>query len=488
MSEFVLPPAYQSDIDAAKRRQMMAQALQKQQLNQGQMVGNYYVKASPLAHLAQVLSQAGGLYMQQQGDKDIQGVRERFMKDQADELSKIQQTMAGTPSTPGNLPEGFVGAPGPGETFGQPGQPGNPLRAEQMAQQSQFPAAQALGKTLFEKRLEREKAREGELLKRVSLPDIQANNLERGAPKQTVQSLDGVPVAMPTEYTVGGPQPTRIGPGYTPTTLQGIEGPILAQVNPLTGKVEPIDKTPRVSVTNVAGDKAKERLRESQYEELAKTGRGLAATAASVIPQVRRVTQALEAGTFGGTQADIRASAGQALKLLGFTSEDTDTALRNTGQANQALISMARDKLKAFGANPSNLDLMYSKIASGQISDDPQNLYLTMQALQADLLNATQAHQGRVGAYEADFPEMKGSTRSLGVGQLPTYNVDAEAFELDPATGYYQPKMGYTGNPRIPKQGVTGPEKAPTPAKKIRSPAEIQRELDEVNRQLQQGR
>ena len=467
MSDFILPPAYQSDIDAAKRRQMMAQALQKQQLNQGQMVGNYYVKASPLAHIAQALTQAGGAYAQAQGDKDIRAVQGRFMQDQTADLGRIQQMAAGVPGIEG------VGS-----------QPANPLGAEQEAQRSQFPAAQALGKALFEKRLEREKSRESELSKRVSLADLQRGNLEGGQAKQVVQVVDGVPLAVPAEYAPGGPQPTRIGPGYTQTTIQGTEGPIVAQVGPLTGKVDAIDKTPRTTINNVPGDKAKEKIRESQYEELAKAGRGLATTATSVIPQVQRVTQALEAGTFGGTQADVRTAAGQALKLLGFTSEDTDTALRNTGQANQALISMARDKLKMFGANPSNLDMMYSKIASGQISDDPQNLYLTMQALQADLLNATQTHGGRVSAYEEDFPEMKGSTRSLGVGRLPTYNVDANAFELDPATGYYQPKTGYGGNPRIPKQKLTGPEAAP---KKTRTPEEIQRELDDINRQLQRG-
>lgn len=479
MSEFILPPAYQADIDAARRRQLLAQALQKQQLNQGQMVGRHYVKASPLAHIAQALSQVGGSYMQAQGDKDIQGARDRYMKDQTAELGKIQQVMSGQA---GNLPEGFVGAPGPGEAFDQPA---NPIAAEQMAQQSQFPAAQALGKALFEKRLEREKILEGKVADRVSLPDLQAGNLRGGRPRQKIQMVDGIPVAVAEEYYAGGAEPSRVGPGYSQTTIQGVEGPIVAQVNPLTGKVDAIDKAPRVSVTNTPGDRAKEKVRESQYEELAKAGRGLTTTAASVIPQVQRVTQSLEAGTFGGTQADVRVAAGQALKLLGFTSEDTDTALRNTGQANQALISMARDKLKAFGANPSNLDLMYSKIASGQISDDPQNLYLTMQALQADLLNATQAHRGRVSAYEEDFPEMRGSTRSLGVGRLPTYNVDASAFDLNPETGYYEPKSGYAGNPRIPKQTLTGPEKAPAP-KKTRSPADIQRELDEVNRQLQQ--
>ena len=155
-------------------------------------------------------------------------------------VGMMQPTNMQTPSAPqvddtGEPSAASLPAMAPADTRG----------AEARGMASQFPESQALGKALFEARKKQEEQRNAELLKRVALRDIQGGNLERGLPKETFGVSEGVPHAISEEGV------RRVGPGYAQTTVPGAEGkPMAAQVAPFTGKIDVLDKTPRVT-TNV---------------------------------------------------------------------------------------------------------------------------------------------------------------------------------------------------------------------------------------------
>lgn len=257
-----LPPDFQEELDSAQRRRALAQMFLQQGLTQqpqGQMVGAHYVPASWTQHLAGLGKALMGSYMDARAGQDINATKKRFSQAQSDELGRIQGMVTGRPE---QMTPNFVMQPGEGgepEPVKSTAVPGNPLMAEQEAQRSQFPAAQALGKVLMEARMKRTAEMQKELANRVPVADIPSIYEGRTTdlkPKQTVHYVDGLPIATPAEYVPGGPQPARIGPGYDQKTIAGAGGrPIVTQVNPLTGKSDSIDKAPQTSVSVQTGDR-----------------------------------------------------------------------------------------------------------------------------------------------------------------------------------------------------------------------------------------
>lgn len=257
-----LPPDFQEELDSAQRRRALAQMFLQQGLTQqpqGQMVGAHYVPASWTQHLAGLGKALMGSYMDAKAGQDINATKKRFSQAQSDELGRIQGMVTGRPE---QMTPNFVMQPGEGgepEPVKSTAVPGNPLMAEQEAQRSQFPAAQALGKVLMEARMKRTAEMQKELANRVPVADIPSIYEGRTTdlkPKQTVHYVDGLPIATPAEYVPGGPQPARIGPGYDQKTIAGAGGrPVVTQVNPLTGKSDAIDKAPQTNVSVQTGDK-----------------------------------------------------------------------------------------------------------------------------------------------------------------------------------------------------------------------------------------
>lgn len=251
---------YASELSAIRSKLALAQALQQAygQQPQGQMVSGHYVKPAwtqQLSGLAGVLVPA---LMQAKANDQMGQLQGRYANDQTQAIGTMQQIAAGKPANP-QTPN-FVMQPDesgqPAPTF-SPEVAGDPLAAEAYGQKSPFPQVQALAKAMMEDRLKRRQAMQRTLGERVPLADVpKVYSGEYGdlKPKQTVQYVDGLPVATPAEVTPGGPQPTRMGAGYTTGTMPGADGrPMAIQTNPLTGKVDSIDKAPKVSATANAG-------------------------------------------------------------------------------------------------------------------------------------------------------------------------------------------------------------------------------------------
>lgn len=258
MTQVQLPPAYQGDIDRALQQRMLAQLLMQQSMQQrpqGQMVSGHYVRTNPLQHLANVFSGLQGKQMDVQAGMDIASAQERFAKDQERELAQIQALMHGMPD---RMTQNFVMQP---DESGMPkpavasAVQADPIAAEQMAQRSRFPAAQALGKTLFEQRIKRLAEMQKEIASRVpveDVPKVYEGQVSGLRPKAGFQYVDGIPQIVPSEATAGGPAPQPVGPGWQQGTMPGPSGPMAVQENPYTGKVDAIDKTPKVSVSTGA--------------------------------------------------------------------------------------------------------------------------------------------------------------------------------------------------------------------------------------------
>lgn len=227
MADMMLPPEYQQEIEDAQRKRTLALALQQfalQNRPQGQMVSGHYVRSNPMQHLANIFGQAQGAYFDTKAGRDINTTRQRFLEDQTADLRTMQ----------GMKPE----------------------EAEKFGQTSKFPQSQALAKVLFEDRMKRVAKMQEELAKRVGvdqLPQVFGGQTTGLKPKQEIKFVDDLPVAVPTEYTSGGTEPKRLGPGYSTQTTTGPSGPILTQKNPLSDKLDAIDKTPKTSVSVSTG-------------------------------------------------------------------------------------------------------------------------------------------------------------------------------------------------------------------------------------------
>jgi len=259
MANTMLPPEYQEEIDAALRQQKLAALLMQRSLQAGdgpQMISGHYVGSSPLSHLARLLGQSKAERMDAEATSRISKARKRYEADADADLAKIRGLQYGSPE---QQVENFVMAPderGNIPTATQPGQAPDLMAAERAGASSGFPASQAVAKALFEQRMKALEKFRDKAADRAGLQDLpsifaqQTPELPAGVrSKQKVQMVEGLPVAVPEEFSPGGPMPQLIGPGYQPTTVAGADGrPMAAQQNPLTKKTDVLDKAGRTSV------------------------------------------------------------------------------------------------------------------------------------------------------------------------------------------------------------------------------------------------
>ena len=258
MADTLLPPEYQDEIDAALRRQKLAALLMQRSLQKDdgpQMISGHYVGSSPLSHLARLLGQDRAERMDTEATDQISKVRKRYASDAGADLAKIRGLQYGTPDSTGNnsLQVDDEGNMMPGATVAKAP---DLLAAERAGASSRFAGSQAVAKALFEQRMKTlEKFRE-KAADRVALPDMgriftqETPEVPAGVQsKQKIQFQDGLPIATPEEFVPGGQMPSRIGQGYQPTTVPGADGrPMAAQRNPLTDKVDVLDKAPRTNI------------------------------------------------------------------------------------------------------------------------------------------------------------------------------------------------------------------------------------------------
>lgn len=153
---FGLPPEYQSELDQAELRKQLAAAMLSRTATPvtGRMVGNHYVRANPLQHLAQILNQTFQRQGLEAAQRDISGVRSRAASDEIAERKSILEPLSSSTWTmpdPNHEVEGPVNFPVPAD----------PQLAEQRGMAARFASNRALGDALYKRRMELFKAGSG---------------------------------------------------------------------------------------------------------------------------------------------------------------------------------------------------------------------------------------------------------------------------------------------------------------------------------------
>jgi hypothetical protein len=278
----ILPADFQERDEAAElKKQLALQLLQQQAANnpQGQMISGRYVKSSPMQHLAKLAQQWVGQQNLKKANEEQAGVRKDYEGASQRDLERVLEQMQGQEQ---------MGPPEDGQMSMPRGNP-NPMQAERLGVGSRFPQSQALGKALMEQRMKAEAARDAELSKRVTLEDLQKGNLQGGAPRLEHGVTDGI------HYSKSEAGINPLG-SYRQGSMPGADGrPMAVQTAPFGGKVDAIDKAPKVSATATANaPKSDDPFMRAYGTEL---GGGAAKVvlagldAADQLPQIERIKE-----------------------------------------------------------------------------------------------------------------------------------------------------------------------------------------------------
>lgn len=255
MTQGMFGEPYATEMANARAKAVLAATLQKMYggTPQGGMVGNIYVKPSWTQNLSQLTNTLLAAKLGQEATKDTAKVQQQYMADQSKDVARMQELAQGSPGDPNTA--NFVMAPderGNVPTANSPAVPANPLAAENYGERSNFAATRELAKAMRENRLKEQAKMREEIAKRVAvqdIPNVYAGQTAGLAPKSNVQFVDGLPISTPSEWSPGSQPPQRIGEGYSSVSVPGVGGTMAAQKNPLTGKVDVLDKSPKVSVS-----------------------------------------------------------------------------------------------------------------------------------------------------------------------------------------------------------------------------------------------
>lgn len=250
---------------------------------------------------------------------------------------------------------------------------------------SQFPQVAKMGQDEFAQWL-RDQTTQKDVLgaaHNASLPSVAAADAARAAgdphwmdklqPKTDLRLIEGQ-IADVTPGTM--PKVTAdLARTYAPAVVQGPSGPIAAQVQSGTGKVDVIDKTPRVNVTTVSkGPQAgAEEIFRKGGETVAKLG-DIARTATSMRDNIQRMRSLEERGVFTNKQQGMEALAINILQGFGVPlSADLVNKLSNSETFNSVGIKAWQDLVNSYGGNRGVTDQEAIKIAKivPQLSSSP---------------------------------------------------------------------------------------------------------------------
>lgn len=265
------------------RREAVMQAMMQQGMTpvNAPQQGRLATRISPF----QVLGQAMGAYMGAQGmegiDKQRAQLGEQYNQRLGDSVRSYMQTRQGTPGVQPLTPNDDEGNPMPSS----PGIKANPREAIVQAMTSGFGPLQAMAQNDlkqmndqqigakdimgFEGLDPKSKVMVAQMIMAGVPPQQAMNMLER---KKDVRVNDG----LVFDVSAGAPQELGyVGPQYVDETLNGPSGPIAAQRESRSGKVDVVDKTPRTTVNNTINTADKEGLQAATkfYGESASAAR-----------------------------------------------------------------------------------------------------------------------------------------------------------------------------------------------------------------------
>ena len=430
-----LPPEYTAEIEAANRRRMLAQLLQKQAMGfQGaQSQGKMASKTSPLAWLANTASGMLGTHMDAKGAADISAVQTRAGEDMRKELS------------------GVLSAP-EDQQFS-------------LGSQGKFSQTQALAKALNDQRLKK-------------------IELYSGALKETDPAAAAGAVAagkIPGEYKptpLPGPQfgtsPSGAGYGFT----QDRKGVSHLSFEPKNG-----------TTVNIPGKEVGAAL-DFHKDELTRR-RGEADAAKGVLAANTRAIDALEQGAQAGGGQDIKQLYRKTLQAFGIDSPATAQTEELGMALGQAVLNEA-SKLKPV----SNQDMADLRKIVGGISTDPTALSKALAFSHALALKTTMGYNDYINTQNSSLtnPEARSLFSGAGIGyetpsqlsgpmplqieiirQLQRQGVDISRFK-DPLGRAFQSGDRFATKPTGGMPGVAKPQKTPVGWEKL-TPAEQQEYL-----------
>ena len=199
-------------------------------------------------------------------------------------------------------------------------------------------------------------------------------------------------------------------------------------------------------------------LAQKEGEDLLANKRSIYSQATTQLPAIQRIIDSVQKGAVQGQYQEPRKMALEVARLFNITDKEMNDTLDRTGSAAQAIAELARGKLKSYGTNPSNIDLINQKIAQGSLTDSPSALYMIMNAIQADLYNNVVEHNNQVSGWKADHPEMTSRINNYQINTklIPHFSIDGGLFKLNTDTGFFEPTGSTQGDYKMPGVGITG--------------------------------
>lgn len=313
----LIPQEYQQQIDEARRKQMIAQMLQAQSMqNKGpQQIGPVAAKTSPLAGLANIAQAGIGGVMDANAMADASRVKSQFEKDQSVDLQKL---------------------------FAAP-----EAQQPQIGAASIFPQNQAIARTL---QTQAEKRR------------------EEGAKILSTSGETSEAMAYLNNQT---PPPKRAFPQPIVSTQPDPNDPTGQRKIPFITNFDKYGR-PTMSVGSAATStinlpNKEAEVRSGNEQDALKARQSQAESAQQTLATAQRLTQALEQGAVIGGGADLKQTARKIMQAVGIdTPESGPTDLART-QFGGGMLA----QINKLGRNPTDYDEKLMQKLVGSLDTDP---------------------------------------------------------------------------------------------------------------------
>lgn len=386
-----LPQDYQDQIDAAQRKQALAQMLTSRAMNfQGpQQTGPVASRTSMFSALANAGMGALGGYQQHQAAEDLSNVRKNYQTDQTADVAKLQQ-----------------------------------LPADQQVnygQTSKFPMTQALAKAMADKREKENAAIGGFYSANGDVPNAVASvrgQATTGPKAQLQPSYERIPdpnnpsktILAVKEYDKNGVPSIKFAPAGTNVTTN-VDNKI----------VEDQSKEINATIGKTLGEKR-------TIAEGARNAYGAASQAIS----------ALESGATAGGGEDVKQTVRKAAQAMGVDLPET----ASTEELKMALGKAALEGAKALRPT-SDTDLKILAQTLGSINTDPTALTRVLAHTQAIALRDLQSYHDYVGENQKTVdPKLQDLFRGATTGfDMPTQLSGPVSYQMEVAKKLQQ--QGY---------------------------------------------
>jgi len=430
-----LPPELALEAQRIQRKQALADALLKQSLqpHQQQMVGGRVIRMSPLEGIGQLAGAYFGAKGQQEGDEAMAALGRKYNAGLSSAVTEYMNKRQGVPASSEQIiDEQAQDGEGAPATINAPAVPPKPMEAIVGAMTSGYKPLQMLG------------MKELETLGKNSMTTKDWLGLARYFdPKSAVvaaQTGDASQLKLKPEYKVVDGRVISIGDGgevkelrdfarqWTTGTMQGPSGPLLVQREAGTGKVDAIDKAPKVS-SNVnvsqAGPKvgAQEIFRQaakdiSDLAERARSAQGLQ----QALGQMKNLDSQ---GIYSNAPSAAATFVTNLAQAVGATlTPEQQTKLANTETFNSVAVDLWQQLVAQYGGNRgvTKEEAEQIKAILPQAKNSPearQKIYRILESSAQRSINRFQVgNAAYVKALQTDNPTHW--TEFLGEAFLPT--------------------------------------------------------------------